>query len=332
MKRLWVGALLALFAWHARAQDGEPLTGTLQTIAKRGTILLGVRDGAVPFAFRDRAGQPNRLFCRYLPRHRDRYCPRRLNRDLLEPADPAWQTGIRIQYVSITADSRLPSLLSGAIDLECGSTTANAERARTIAFSPVFFLAGTKLLVPIAASITSYRDLAGRQVAVSAGTTNAAVMHRLAGSVSPPIAVTETPDVSEAYDMLAAGKAQAMASDDILLSGLAATHADGGRFTVIGDYLSFEPYAIALRRDDPQLADLVRSSFERMASDRLALRALPAVVHRQAADRRESGVADERPTLGDLPNAWTARLGAWRDRAFRPRETLDEEARRHAGP
>ena len=75
---------------------------------------------------------------------------RTLNRDLLEADAPAWQTGVRIVYVPVTADARLPKVISGALDLECGSTTANAERARTVAFSPVFFLAGTKLMVPLA--------------------------------------------------------------------------------------------------------------------------------------------------------------------------------------
>ena len=65
-----------------------------------------------------------------------------LNRDLLEVDAPAWQTGVRIVYVPVAADERLPKVISGAIDLECGSTTANAERAKTVAFSPIFFLAG----------------------------------------------------------------------------------------------------------------------------------------------------------------------------------------------
>ena len=66
-----------------------------------------------------------------------------LHRDLLEADAPAWQTGVRIVYVPVTADERMPKIVAGTIDLECGSTTANAERARTVAFSPIFFLAGT---------------------------------------------------------------------------------------------------------------------------------------------------------------------------------------------
>jgi glutamate/aspartate transport system substrate-binding protein len=174
---------------------------------------------------------------------------------------------VRIIYVPVASDERLSKVISGAVDLECGSTTATAERAKTVAFSPVFFLAGTKLLVRKDSGIGSYRDLGGKTVVASAGTTNGDVMKRLAARGAPAFEVVQAPDLPAAYDMLAAGKAAAFASDDILLSGMIATRADGKQFVVAGDYLSFEPYAIMLRRDDPDFADLVKRSFERMASE-----------------------------------------------------------------
>ncbi|HEY2621132.1 MAG TPA: amino acid ABC transporter substrate-binding protein [Acetobacteraceae bacterium] len=273
MRRLGRAAFLVIAAlWTftgARAEEGELLTGTLKTIYARGTILIGYRQTSLPFSFLNKAGQPIGFsldLCHGIAED----VARTLNSDLLEPDAPAWQAGVRIAYVPVTASERLPKLVSGAIDLECGSTTANAERERTVAFSPVFFLAGTKLMVPLTdgrATVASYRDLAGRSVVVGAGTTNAEVMRGLADRVTPPITVTEAPGLDAAYAMLAAGKADAFASDDILLSGFIATRPDGRQFRVVGDYLSYEPYAIALRRDDADFADLVRSSFERMASE-----------------------------------------------------------------
>jgi glutamate/aspartate transport system substrate-binding protein len=271
MKHLLLLLVLAA-AWTgsgARAEDGVVLSGTLKTINDRGTILIGYRDSAPPFSFLNPAGQPIGFsldLCHGIAED----VARTLNRDLLEPDSPTWQTGVRIVFVPVAADERLPKVIAGAIDLECGSTTANAERARSVAFSPVFFLAGTKLLVPLADGrprVSSYRALAGGIVVVGAGTTNAAVMHRLAGSVSPAFTVTEVPNLDAAYAMLAAGKAAAFASDDILLSGFIATRPDGKHFGIVGDYLSYEPYAIALRRDDAAFADLVRDSFARMASE-----------------------------------------------------------------
>ena len=92
-------------------------------------------------------------------------------------------------------------------------------------------------------------------------------MRVLADQASPPIKVVEAPNLDAAYEMLVAGKADAFASDDILLSGYIATRPEGRKFGVVGDYLSFEPYAIMLRRDDAAFAELVKASFARMASE-----------------------------------------------------------------
>jgi glutamate/aspartate transport system substrate-binding protein len=300
MRPLWAGALLALASFCAHAQDGAPLTGTLKTIAQRGTIRVGVRADAIPFAFRNKAGEPIGFsvdLCREIALD----VAALLHRDLLEPAAPAWQTGLRLQFIDIAADARLPGILSGAIDLECGSTTANAERSKLVAFSPVFFLAGTKLLAPLPRP-TSYRDFAGRRVAVGVGTTNAAVMRRLGGSVSPPIVIVEAPSLNEAYDMLTAGKVDAIASDDILLAGLTATHPDRPGVAIIGDFLSYEPYAIVLPRDDPAFADLVRHAFERMAADGI----LTTRYRRWFIDRLPGGQTLDLPISAQLTEMYRA--------------------------
>ena len=190
------------------AEEGAPLSGTLKTINDRGTILLGYRESSLPFSFLNKAGQPVGFsldICHGIAED----VARTLNRDLLEADAPAWQTGVRIVYVPVGADQRLPKVISGAVDLECGSTTANAERAQVVAFSPVFFLSGTKLMVPAEGGgrrCDSYRDLAGRAVVVSAGTTNAEVMQRLASKASPAMKVEEQPSLDAAYEMLVAGR------------------------------------------------------------------------------------------------------------------------------
>jgi glutamate/aspartate transport system substrate-binding protein len=270
MRRLWALVVPAvLLCAGARAEDSVELSGTLKTVNDRGTLLIGYRVSAPPFSFLNPGGQPIGFsldLCHGIAED----VARTLSRDLLEADAPGWQTGVRIVYVPVTAEERLPKLIAGAIDLECGSTTANGERAKSIAFSPVFFLAGTKLLVPLAngrPTVSSYRGLAGRTVVVGSGTTNEAALRRLATTVSPPITVAAVPGLDDAYDTLAAGKADAFASDDILLSGFIATRSDGKRFAITGDYLSYEPYAIGLRRDDPAFAALVHDSFARMAGD-----------------------------------------------------------------
>lgn len=300
---LFRAAVLALCAvGAARAQDGV-LSGTLKTIQERGTILIGHRDSAVPFSFLNRAGQPIGFsidLCHGIAAD----VAAALNSELLEPDAPAWQRGVRIAYIPLTAEARLPKVIAGEVDLECGSTTATDDRARSVAFSPVFFLAGTKLMVPAGSAIVYPRDLGGKTVVVSAGTTNAAVMRRLAAG-APPFTVLETRDLAAAFDVLAANKADAFASDDILLSGLIATRPDGKRFRVVGEYLSYEPYAITLRRDDPDFLALVRQSFGRMAQ----AGTMTALYNRWLTDRLPTGETLNLPMSPHLAEIYRS-LGA----------------------
>ena len=297
MRRLVAVAAAAaciLGAGPVRAQDGV-LNGTIKTVHDRGTILIGYRTAAPPFAFLNKAGQPIGFsidLCHGIAAS----VAAALNADLLEADAPEWQTGIRIKYVPVPADQRLPMLVAGTIDLECGSTTANDERAKTIAFSPVFFLAGTKLMVPRTSTAQSYRDLAGKTVAVGTGTTNDPVVQRLAASLTPAMKVAEVSNLNAAYDMLVAGQAEAFASDDILLTGFLATRPDGRAYHVIGDYLSYEPYAIGLRRGDPDFADLIKTSFQNMASQGQ----LGALYARWFIDRLPTGETMDLPMSAQL--------------------------------
>ncbi len=261
----WIAAAAILcVASAAQAQDAEPLSGALLAMRDRGTIRIGVRDSSVPFAFRNRAGQAVGFsvdLCREIAAD----AARAINRDLVEPDAPAWQTGLRIAFVTVAAEDRLPMMTSGAIDLECGSTTATEERAKSVAFSPTFFVAGTKLATRPGQGIATWRDLAGKSVAVSTGTTNEVVMKRLAPQTAPPFAVLSLPGVDAAVEAVVTGKAAAVASDDILLAGAIASNGANAGLRVVGDYLSFEPYALMLPKDDPAFLALVRASFARQA-------------------------------------------------------------------
>lgn len=264
--RAWALVALCATGTVARAEEGALLTGTLKAVQERGTILIGHRDDALPFSFLNKAGQPVGFsidICLAIASD----IAVALHRELLDPGAPSWQQGIRIEYVPVAADARLTKVAAGGIDLECGSTTATDNRAKVVGFSPVFFLAGTKLMVPAPSGVTSYRDLAGKVIVVGAGTTNSEVVRRLAPAVTPPLRIVEAPDLSTAYSMLASGKADAFASDDILLSGLSASPSDSQRFRIMGEYLSFEPYAIVFRRDDADFGNLVRESFGRLARE-----------------------------------------------------------------
>ena len=158
--------------------------------------------------------------------------------------------------------------MQNKIDLECGSTTANAERGKQVAFSPLMFVAGTKLMVPKSSGISAATDLKGRTVVVTKGTTNEQAMHAVDKKLALGLNIIVSPDHEQSYQMLVDGKADAFATDDILLYGLIARHKAQDKFRVTGDYLSYDPYGIMFRKGEPQLAAVVERTFRKLGSNR----------------------------------------------------------------
>ncbi|TFV70086.1 amino acid ABC transporter substrate-binding protein [Bradyrhizobium frederickii] len=262
--RLWLAAALlatamsatSLFATSARAQTGEGLSPTLAAIKKAHSVRLGYRESSPPFSFLDQSGRPIGYSLEL--------CEAIVEEIGVEVDDP----NLRIDYVKVTSDDRIDAVLQNKIDLECGSTTANAERGKRVAFSPLMFVAGTKLMVPKGASVSGVADLKGKTVVVTKGTTNEQAMHAVDKKLSLGLNIVTAPDHEQSFQMVNDGKADAFATDDILLYGLIARHKAQGYFRVVGDYLSYDPYGIMFRKGEPQLAALVERAFRKLASNR----------------------------------------------------------------
>ena len=255
LRLIWLVAACLVVPALARAQDAgtERLAGTLKKVADSGTLVLGYRESSIPFSFLNAVQQPVGYsvdLCREIAD---------------DVAAELGRESVTISLLPVTAENRIDKVSSGAVDLECGSTTNNTQRQKQVAFSPIIFIAGTKLLVPAASAIRSYRDLSGKTVVVTAGTTNDAAIRKLAEKQRLDIKIVTSPDHAQSMAMVANGKADAFATDDVLLAGFVATARDPGAFKVVGELLSFEPYGLMFRRDDPQFAAVVQRSFERMA-------------------------------------------------------------------
>ena len=163
------GILLAacLLAATASAQTigSEGLSPTLANIKKTHVVRLGYRESSPPFSFIGHSNQPIGYSLEL--------CEAIVDEIGVEVDD----ANLKIEYVKVTSDDRIPAVVQNKIDLECGSTTANAERAKQVAFSPLMFVAGTKLMVPKASGISAPTDLKGKTVVVTKGTTNEQAMH-----------------------------------------------------------------------------------------------------------------------------------------------------------
>jgi glutamate/aspartate transport system substrate-binding protein len=250
--------LSALLPLAAGAQEPEvaPLSGTLKKIKSTGTITLGYRESSLPFSYLNRRQQPIGYSVD-------------LCREVVEEAAVELDgMEIKTALLPVTPGDRLEKVKSGEIDLECGSTTNNVQRQKEVAFSPIFFVAGTKLMVPKSSAIRSYRDLAGKTAVVTAGTTNEAALRTLSDKQKLDIRIITARDHMQSLQMLVDGQAAAFATDDVLLYGFIATNNAASNLMVVGEYLSYDPYGLVFRREDPAFAAVVERAFTRMASER----------------------------------------------------------------
>lgn len=177
---------------------------------------------------------------------------------------------LAIQWVPVTSASRIDAVANGQVDLECGSTTSNLERQKRVAFSPTMFVSGTKLLVSKGSPLKTFRDLAGKTVALTAGTTNEKTLRDLSARFNLGVKLIVSPDHAESFALVKAGKADAFATDDVLLYGFMAE--DKGSksqsdYEMVGDFLSYDPYGVIYRKDDPAMGKVVNGTFQMLSQD-----------------------------------------------------------------
>jgi glutamate/aspartate transport system substrate-binding protein len=256
MRRVGVFLLVALVLGQGAAAAAQELTGTLKQVKSTGSLTLGYRESSIPFSYLNKRGQPigySLDLCKEV---------------VDELAAELDGMAIAVKYKAVTSESRIPALLAGDIDLECGSTTSNFERKKLVAFSPVFFVSGTKLLVKRSSAIASYRDLRNKTVVVTAGTTNEAAVKALSEKQKLAIKFVTGRDHAASFAILAAGGADAFATDDALLYGLVATTRSAADYHVVGEFLSYDPYGLMFRKGDPDFAAVVERAFARLAESR----------------------------------------------------------------
>ncbi|WP_428665442.1 amino acid ABC transporter substrate-binding protein [Reyranella sp.] len=253
---LIVAALLPLSVSMPVAAQEAVLSPTLANIKRTHTVRLGHREASPPFSYLDRANRPigySLDLCKAI---------------VDEIGIEIGAVDLRIVYVKVTPETRIPAVLNNKIDIECGATTASPDRARRVAFSPMMYVAGTKLMVPNGSAVSGIADLRGKTIVVTSGTTNERAIEIVNKQLSLGLAIIATTDHEQSYQLLSDGMAQAFATDDILLYGLIARHEAQDRFEVVGEFLSYDPYGIMYRKNEPQLAAVVERTFRKLATNR----------------------------------------------------------------
>lgn len=238
---------LALVATFAMSQAGaEELTGTLKNIKDTGAITLGFRDSSIPFSYLDDNQKPVGFAMDICYKIVDAV-KKELKLDKLE-----------VKLNPVTSATRIPLMANGTIDLECGSTTNNAERQKQVAFTNTHYLTASRYVFKKSSGLKSIDDLKGKTVVSTAGTTN--IKQLTEANVSKGLGANIIPakDHAEAFLMVETDRAVAFVMDDVLLASLVAGSKSPDDYVISKDAFSKpEPYGIMLRKDDAPFKKVV---------------------------------------------------------------------------
>jgi glutamate/aspartate transport system substrate-binding protein len=248
LRHLAVFGAVAAFALPQGA-SAEDLSGTLQKIKETGSITVGYRDSSIPFSYYDANQQPIGFAMDI--------CARVVDAVKQKLALP----NLKVNYALVTSANRIPLMANGTIDLECGSTTNNADRKKQVDFANTYFLTASRYVTLKSSKIHAIADLKGKTVVSTAGTTNIVQLNNVNNEQKLGINVISAPGHAEAFLMVQTGRATAFVMDDVLLASLAASSKDPDSFELPpGAFSKPEPYGIMIRLDDPQFKAVVNDA------------------------------------------------------------------------
>ena len=238
-----LAAGLLAFGFAAPATAQTP--ATLDKVKASGSITVSYRESSIPFSYLGGDAQPTGFSWELCGKIVD------------EVKKATGRADLKVATQAVTSGNRIPLVQNGTVDIECGSTTNNSERAKQVAFAINTFYTGTRLMVKAGSPVKAVADLKGLKVVSTTGTTNFQIMRKLNIDRNLGFELLGAKDHAESALLVQSGRADAFAMDDILLYGLRASAQNPAEFNVVGEALQVEPYAIMLRRDDPAFKKLV---------------------------------------------------------------------------
>jgi glutamate/aspartate transport system substrate-binding protein len=233
--RLVTLALLVLLG----AACATPAPDTLRKIRETGSVTLGYRDSSRPFSFLGDRGEPVG------------YTIDLCARVVAQVQTATGRPDLKVKWVRVTPEDRVAAVAEGRVDLECGSTTASLSRQEQVDFSYPTFVDGGSLLVAVDAGVRAPADLAGKRIAVIPKTTTEGALAAWLARQGVQAEIVPVREHAEGFAAVAEGRVVAYASDRTILIGLGLVYRGPRRLVVMDDFLSYEPYGLMLRRNDP---------------------------------------------------------------------------------
>ncbi|MDR7272929.1 glutamate/aspartate transport system substrate-binding protein [Pelomonas saccharophila] len=240
--------LLLALGLAATAQAGP----ALDRMQSSGRIVLAHRESSVPFSYLLPDGRPVGYAVDLCLKVAEAV-RKKLKLNTLSP-----------QFLLVTPANRIQMVVDGKADMECGSTTNNAERREKVAFTVPHYITGARYLVKGDSGINDLAGFENKTLVSTKGTTPLKAITQANDERALHINLIEAPDHAKAMEMLAAGQADGFVMDDVLLYGLASARPDAAKFRVVGKFLTIEPLSIVLPRNDPELKAIVDEEMKRL--------------------------------------------------------------------
>lgn len=248
---------IALGALGLLALSGVSTAGVLDKINAGGALVIAHRESSVPFSYIDtRSGKPVGYALDLCLRLAEAVRKQTGRKDM------------KVEFLMVTPANRMAAIEQGKADMECGSTTNNAQRRQTVAFTVPHFITGARMLVKAESTINAMEDLKGKKLVSTKGTSPMALVTQANRQRLMGITIVEAPDHARALEMVEKGEADAFVMDDVLLNGLAAARPDPRALKVVGKFLSTEPLAIMLPKADTAFKKLVDEEMKRIITSR----------------------------------------------------------------
>ncbi|EKN6109769.1 amino acid ABC transporter substrate-binding protein [Yersinia enterocolitica] len=249
MRKLALALLLAgMASGVAHAEDAakpDASVDTLKKIKDNGVIVVGHRESSVPFSYYDNQQKVVGYSQDYSNLIVDAI-KKKLN-----------ALDLQVKLIPITSQNRIPLLQNGTFDFECGSTTNNLERQQQAAFSNTIFVVGTRLLTKKGSEVKDFKDLAGKPVVVTSGTTSEVLLNKLNEKDKMNMRIISAKDHGDSFRTLESGRAVAFMMDDALLAGERAKAKKPDQWDIVGTPQSQEAYGCMLRKNDPAFKTLL---------------------------------------------------------------------------
>ena len=248
--KLGIVLLIVFFASPLAAKE---LTGTLQQIKKSGKIRIGYRVSEPPMSFLDQDEKPAGYSID-------------ICKSIVTEVENKLGTDIKVNYVAVSAKERFEALAENKIDILCGSTTKTLARSELVDFTQLTFVTGASLMTLKDNKAFDSAGFDGKKIGVVKATTTAASLKKLIQDTATDAKMVLLNSAKEGIEALRKKKIDAFSSDQIVLIGLALKEPDPLNFTVRSEVFSFEPFALAVRRNDADfrlVADRVISQLYR---------------------------------------------------------------------